>query len=425
MLKYLMLSLGCSLLLIGCTSDESMPAEAAHAEEEVQQQGNRIALPPVVRNNLGVTFATAEYRIVTATVTVPGSFELGARAQHRLTAPTAGRVTMHVDALDAVEGGAIVAELEAPALIELQGSVHALEAEGSELAAQNATLESEIAARMALAGDEVAPVFAARREALAARMAALDQRRRQLLQQMATLVGESVEALRQPDASGRPRWAGLTHVPIRAPVTGTVTDLAASDGAWLAADGDLLSLAHAQELRFHGQALQADLVDHLRDGQLVTIYPPEGAGSRRREAGLSGSLQLGLSGDAARRTVDVFVKAHGEVPAWVRPGVAALAEVVVGGDGEFEELAIPQRALVQDGLDTVYFRRDPNDPDTVIRTTADAGASDGRWVTIFSGLGEGDEVVIDGAYQLKLASSGQSNKAGHFHADGTWHEGEH
>ena len=40
-------------------------------------------------------------------------------------------------------------------------------------------------------------------------------------------------------------------------------------------------------------------------------------------------------------------------------------------------------------------------------------------------IGEGQEVVIDGVYQLKLATTGQDLKGGHFHADGTWHEEDH
>jgi hypothetical protein len=33
--------------------------------------------------------------------------------------------------------------------------------------------------------------------------------------------------------------------------------------------------------------------------------------------------------------------------------------------------------------------------------------------------------VLDGGFQLMLAMSGSIEKGGHFHADGTFHEGEH
>ena len=63
-------------------------------------------------------------------------------------------------------------------------------------------------------------------------------------------------------------------------------------------------------------------------------------------------------------------------------------------------------------------------PDVAIRTDADTGLSDGRWVTVLSGIREGDEVVVDGVYQLLLATAGNAAKGGHFHADGTFHDGE-
>ena len=39
------------------------------------------------------------------------------------------------------------------------------------------------------------------------------------------------------------------------------------------------------------------------------------------------------------------------------------------------------------------------------------------------GVKEGDEIVVAGNYQLMLATSGTAAKGGHFHSDGTFHEG--
>jgi hypothetical protein len=79
---------------------------------------------------------------------------------------------------------------------------------------------------------------------------------------------------------------------------------------------------------------------------------------------------------------------------------------------------------MQDGLSRVFFRRDAKNPDQVIRTDADLGLDDGRWVEVNSGLVDGDEVVLGGVYELMLASSGTATKGGHFHADGTFHSDE-
>jgi hypothetical protein len=73
------------------------------------------------------------------------------------------------------------------------------------------------------------------------------------------------------------------------------------------------------------------------------------------------------------------------------------------------------------------FGRDAKAGDRFLRTEVARGASDGEWVEV-KGLKAGAAVVLDGAYELKLASpasGGRQKAAGHFHADGQFHEGEH
>lgn len=103
--------------------------------------------------------------------------------------------------------------------------------------------------------------------------------------------------------------------------------------------------------------------------------------------------------------------------------MSAFLEVVVAST-ESPSLAIPRSAIVQDGLTHVFFRRDPKDPNKAIRMEADMGVSDGRWVVLNSGVMRGDEVVLAGVYELKLATqqSGVTQEGGHFHADGAFHD---
>ena len=78
---------------------------------------------------------------------------------------------------------------------------------------------------------------------------------------------------------------------------------------------------------------------------------------------------------------------------------------------------------MKDGITHVFFKRDPADANKAIRVEADLGVDDGRWIEVKSEVGPNDEVVLDGVYELKLATSqsGTSQKGGHFHADGTYH----
>jgi multidrug efflux pump subunit AcrA (membrane-fusion protein) len=137
---------------------------------------------------------------------------------------------------------------------------------------------------------------------------------------------------------------------------------------------------------------------------------------------MKGPLVLGVTANADERSFEVFVTPDSRA-SWARPGVSAYLEVAVAGGST--ELAIPLSAVARDGLRSVVFRRDPKNADKVIRIDADLGIDDGRWVVIKSGVMEGDEVVLDGVYQLMLATSSTVAKGGHFHADGTFHAADH
>ena len=130
---------------------------------------------------------------------------------------------------------------------------------------------------------------------------------------------------------------------------------------------------------------------------------------------------IGLDADPNQRTVALFATPSDQVP-WTRPGVSAFLEIPTKSTGG-AVLAIPRSAVVKDGTAHVFFRRDPDNPNLAIRVEADLGVDDGRWVEIQSGVGPNDQVVLSGAYELKLATAtrGAATKGGHFHADGTFH----
>lgn len=463
---------------------------------------NRIDLPPAVRDNLGITFARAEYRPVAATVRVTGRFELRPDGRRQLRAPFAGRIARSAELLSAVEPGDLLYELDSPQWAELQATLESTAARRSaarselatrraeaevarvELAAVRESLDEHRAHNQALAegvalweqrvadlramrsetGGLAAELTAAHADLIAARsavaeahekLAELDSRRRvlearlgsadgdsdtgglfaaqvtaaedavtvaaaeqhRLLRQMATLTGMPPEAL-QEVVDGRPRWQSLQTLPVRSDRAGVVQQVDVGVGAWVESGEPVLSVADPRALRFRAKGLQGDL-PQLQDGAPARIV----AGQGRDTAGLEplrGSLQVAVDGDPDARTIDLIVVPDAAAY-WARPGVSAYLEYLVGGSFEDEELAIPARAVIGDGLERVLFRRDPAEPDQVIRMAADLGESDGRWVTVLSGLGEGDEVVVDGIYELKLSSGSTDQKGGHFHADGTWH----
>ena len=83
--------------------------------------------------------------------------------------------------------------------------------------------------------------------------------------------------------------------------------------------------------------------------------------------------------------------------------------------------AIPVNCVIKDGLEHIFFVRDRDDPNKVIRKVTSLGVSDGRWIVIHKGAMTGSEIVQQGVYELKLTGSGKAGGGGHFHADGTFH----
>ena len=225
--------------------------------------------------------------------------------------------------------------------------------------------------------------------------------------------------------NSKPIWQRITTLEIQAKDSGVVEAIEVTNGAWVERGTNVLTIVKPYRLRFHAFGLQSDL-GVLRNGLKVKIVPPAptaGGTAIPIHDTMSGTLNIGLEGDMQERTIDLYVTPD-ELSSWARPGVTAQLEITTDST-DVPELAIPMAAVQQDGLVPVIFRRDPKNPNQAIRIEADLGKNDDRWVSVLSGLMDGDQVVLDGGFQLMLATSGTIQKGGHFHADGTYHEGEH
>ncbi|MGE0480408.1 MAG: efflux RND transporter periplasmic adaptor subunit, partial [Phycisphaerae bacterium] len=222
-----------------------------------------------------------------------------------------------------------------------------------------------------------------------------------------------------PATQPAPAWREIDVVEVRATRAGLVDRLELTNGSWATSGSLVLSTIEPDKLRFRAQGMQSDL-GRLKDGLPALIVPPK-SGSISLQDTMEGNLRIGLTADSQERTLDLLVVPQ-KMAAWARPGVSAHLEITAAGGQN--EMAIPLSSVIQDGLAKIIFRRDPQNPDKAIRMEADLGVDDGRWVVINSGVREGDEVVLDGVYQLMIATSGSVEKGGHFHSDGTFHAGE-
>lgn len=452
-----------SLLVIASCSKEAPPA--ANQQEPVGS--NRIAVPDTVRKNLGIEFVQVERRRVAQTLRVPGHFELLPTARHELRTPVAGRITLLVTALQDVKKGEVVCRIDSPTwrqmqrdlgeittqvqvhtariaamqpLLEahkvhedsLQLAVKLLEAREQSLEQTQASVGGQ-ARELAEARTQLAQVRADLAETrekhaendatladLAANVVAGRDRFLLALDAAAAVVSLPAASLTTMagDGSSLPVWRTLAAIEVRATADGIVDRLPVANGAWVETGELVAAVSDLAKVRFRARGLQSDLPS-LQNGLPVHAIP---AASTRASEAIAGTLLLGAEADPRQRTIDLFLLPTTIRP-WARPGVAGFLEVetMSGADAE---LAVPLGAALQDGLQRVLFRRDPADKDKVIRIEADLGIDDGRWVEVKSGLVDGDEVVLAGAYELVLASSGTAPTGGHFHADGTFHADE-
>jgi len=402
-----------------------------------------VAVPYAVRQNLGITFASVERRQVQDTLRVPGAFELLPGARHEYHALLAGHVRLAVTQFQEVQKGDLLFSLDSPDWRRVQHE--AVEAEG-EIKIAHAALEvaktrlAEARTSATLANERVRKLASVnvRKADLEAEAAALNSSLLRLqaeidastaaheeahehyhsrLNTLASIASIPVEELLVPDAHGEAAWRAITALEVRAKAAGVVEDISVNEGAWVEANVHTVTVLDPAALRFQGKAPQSAL-GVLRDGMPCRIVPPQG-GLDAAE-GIAGTMQVGLTAHGEDRTIPVFVKPD-TVASWSKAGVTAYLEIP--REGADAELAIPTASLVQEGLDTIFFRRNPKDPDRVLPVKADLGPSDGRWVVVRSGVKEGDEVVLDGAYALKLSGgANQAPEGYHYHADGQLHK---
>jgi len=474
------------VLALGCCDKETTNALDDKATDAQAGEGtptNRVHAPESVRRNLGITFAKVESRPVAHTIRVPGQFELQPEARREFRTMLDGRVELLCKQFDAIQPGRSLYRLASPQWRDLQEELSEAESTIRRTEARVGSIPSLISAHrrheeilegnIALWEERVEQLeqthssgVVSANELTSARTMLATQRAElaEILEKEADLEGQIVAAQAEHDAAHarfrlliatastllgidekvlaapydldehlhtglhrheepptRPvaAWRKIDEVEIRASLAGVVESVPLTNGAWASTGTLVLTCVDPDRLRFRAMGMQSDL-GRLKSGLPARIVPPKG-GSIDLQDTMEATLTLGLSADAQERTVEL-IAVPSRLASWARPGVSAHLEVITAGGRS--ELAIPLSSVIQDGLSKVIFRRDPKNPDKVIRMEADLGINDGRWVVVQSGLREVDEVVLDGVYQLMIATSGTVEKGGHFHPDGTFHAGE-
>ena len=430
---------GLALTLACCKPSEEAAAKPRAEGGAQAAPTNRIDIPDAVRRNLGMTFAKVESRNVARTLRVPGRFELLPTAEREYRAPLAGRVELLVAQYQRVEQGTPLFRIDAPAWRDLAEEIVATEAKVASMGPireAHRVHERSLAEKVKLwearlaqldelrkAGGGSAAQFTEARATLNATQADLAE----VMEKDALLEAEEQQAKSRLRALEARRDAilagsacatqGADGLVVCALAAGVVQHIDVTQGGLAAESGEIVGVVQPEQIRLRARALQGDLA-RLRDGLPVRIAAPSADPAAASADAIAGTIALAPTADADGRTIDLLVTPAAPA-AWARAGIAASLEITL--EGGAPELAIPLNAVVRDGATPIIFRRDPNNPDKVIRLEADLGTDDGRWIVVKSGVKEGDEIVVAGNFQLLLATSGSAAKGGHFHSDGTFH----
>jgi multidrug efflux pump subunit AcrA (membrane-fusion protein) len=435
------------VVLASCGTQAPKP----QAEAPAAAPSADITLTSTARENLGITFAKVQYRVVQGTVRYPGRFETEASARHSYQTPIAGRVEVLVRPYQFVAAGDPLYRIESEEWQRLQvaiaegcndracgGDCAATGTANKNLAAGEQHLEASAQALQAWTErakaleklDKELGGKAAERAEVSIRIAELGLQVSEAQQQLAKLkreaqgpdgssatglaavrlrqifalataiTGLSRKELEARDDKGIPRWLSLDAPLIRASAPGCVESAVLTTGTWTAAHTTVLTVTNPSVVRFEAAGLQADL-PRLKPGLTGHVVAHDPANQDRIPVDVS----LAPLADAIDRSVLLIARTAtgAALPHWVRPGVTALLEIAISGSTD-EELAIPLACLVPEGLERVFFRRDPAHPELLKRVIADLGVSDGRWVVLQSGVKEGDEVVLGGVHPLALST---------------------
>ena len=126
---------------------------------------------------------------------------------------------------------------------------------------------------------------------------------------------------------------------------------------------------------------------------------------------LAGSLiEVGRVIDPRKRTVEIVFEIDNPEQ---RFPLGLFVEAQLATRTIKDRLAIPASSVVRDlGQDVVFV---VHSGETMQRREVELGIRDGGWVEVLSGLEEGERLIVEGAYRVKLASASPA-EIGHGHA---------
>lgn len=340
--------------------------------------------------------AIAAERPLRSTFRVPATIRSRSDGDVLVTAPAAGRVATNGGEFPRLGGRVAIGAL----LGRLAPRLEAADLASLELAVTSAQLEVQFAEREkgrleGLRGEGAVPE---RRVQDAAHVA--DEARAAL-----ATAQKRIEQFRRVE-----RTAGNSEgsVQLRAPLSGTITEVYTAPGAFVEAGAPLFRVTDVTQLWLEARVAESDT------SQLGAVrgasFTVEGSGEHI-ELPAEALIGRGHVVDPVSRTIPVLFEVDNASGSFA---VGSFARAFLVSGDERHALTVPESSLVDDGGISVVFVQ--VEGEAFERRMVRIGTRDRGWVEVLSGVKPGEHVVSRGAWSVKLAaSSGAIPAHGHSH----------
>ena len=315
--------------------------------------------------------------------------------------PCAGRINLHVKTAQHVHKGDVLYTLTSPDYANQIAEVQSIQAELERCWMEVEAIRSRVA-RL----NEVGTRNGELESQLTFKLAEANQ-----LTSRRTIAQRRLKILAMGAEQGEEN--GLPTLIVRAHADGVVNNVGVAQSSWGEQGQAIITMSAADAMEIVGTLYASDL-PHI---SAVRAVLPVG----RESVTLEGTWRLADQVDATTQTRRLYFSPT-DLPEEARAGQLCRIDIY-DAPAEPGIVSVPDSAVVKVGTDDVVFVEERVGEYAMIKVHA---GNSRRGMTPVFGLQPGQRIVVKGGYELKYIIPGnhETKKAGHFHADGKFHEGE-
>jgi len=342
-------------------------------EEEHEALTKKVKLSQKVITAANIRTAAVTKEALAITLALPGEISVDPDKNARVSSPVPGRISQVMfKEGSVVQKGAALATVRIPDLGKVRAGYAAANAKA--MSARTNAKRLEELSQKGLASNQEMLNATAEAETLEAEAKALDQ---------------------QLQSLGMASTGTGAELTLRSPIAGTVISRSAVVGQPLTAEETIANIADLSQVWFLGRVFEKDLAN------LRLSTPAEVELNAFPKQRFAGTVEyIGRQIDPVGRTVTARIRLTDKENI-LRLGLFGVAHVSIGAEQGGPVLVVDRNAVTEIGGKPGVFVRHPDGDFELHEVTL--GQSNLGKVQILSGLREGEQVVVEGAFTLKSA----------------------